>query len=61
MFAFGFQEDITYFTKVIHFTIIVLLTTINFSHRLNKMNINTTLLEDYVNFVDTTKKVNILK
>ena len=41
-----------------HITIVIHLTRIFFKLSLYKMNIETNLLEDHVNFVDSTKKQN---
>ena len=46
MFTFLFNISQTYLTIITHLL------------QLNKMNIKTNLLEEYVNFVDTTKKRN---
>ena len=48
IFALGFDKLVTDITKIFHLIRIFC----------PKMNIKTNLLEEYVNFVDTTKKQN---
>ena len=57
LFALRFEIFITRFTKIIHSNR-VLVQENELSLYLKKMNNKTILLEEYVNFVDTTEKQN---